>query len=295
MSRKPRTHVPGGFYHVILRGNSRRDIFNDVVDRMQWQSFLQDGIDFYGTRIHAYCWMTNHVHMAVQVGRQPLGRFVGTVATRYAKAFNKKYGRSGHLFERRHRAILVRQDNHLLELVRYIHRNPLRANMVRELGDYAWSSHVAYAGALNPEFLTTSVVFDMFGSDIDARQQRYFEFMGAPAVPSITKLICSEPAPEGHSRQDELLSDAGSREQQGAKKERLDQMIERLCDDHGYTEAELACSSQIRGRTHVRALITLEAMNKGLATVSELAIRFGRSQSALSRAMNKLRRQSKGF
>jgi REP element-mobilizing transposase RayT len=293
MSRKPRTHVPGGFYHVILRGNSRREIFKDAADRYQWQGYLQDGVDFYGSRIHAYCWMTNHVHMAVQVGQQQLGRFVGTVATRYAKAFNKKYGRTGHLFERRHAAILVREDNHLLELVRYIHQNPLRANMVRALSDYNWSSHIAYAGGPHPGFLTTSVIAALFGARIAERRERYLEFVGAPPTPSVTKLICSEPAPKKRSGKVELRNDAESHATPGAEKETLDQLIERLCDDHGYTEADITCSGKSRGQAHVRALIALEATHRGLATVSELATRFGRSQPALSRAMNKLRRQSK--
>lgn len=98
--RKPRLHVPGGFYHVIARGNDRQDIFLDDDDRLRWEQLLREGLDRHGHRIHAYCWMTNHVHVAIQAGKKPLARFMGSLLSRYAKEFNRKTGRSGHVFER---------------------------------------------------------------------------------------------------------------------------------------------------------------------------------------------------
>ena len=136
MPRKPRLHVPGGFYHVILRGNARRDIYLDEADRLLWQRLICEGLELWEHRIHAYCWMTIHVRLGIQASDAALAGLIGSLASRYAKAFNRRYGRSGHLFERRYRAIIVKKDERILELVRYIHHNPLRAKMVRELGDY---------------------------------------------------------------------------------------------------------------------------------------------------------------
>ena len=85
MSRQPRLHLPGGFYHVILRGNGRQPIFFDNQDRDRWQEILQKALTRYRHRLHAYCWMTNHVHMAIQAGAEPLADFMRILASRYAK------------------------------------------------------------------------------------------------------------------------------------------------------------------------------------------------------------------
>ena len=154
MPRKPRLHVPGGIYHVILRGNGCQTNFYDADDRQRWESYIQSGVQRYQHRVHAYCWMTNHVHLAVQANVNPLSQFMAFVASQYARSTNRKMGRSGHLFERRYRAILVQSDSYLMELVRYIHLNPLRAGMIKDLTDYAWSSHAAYQGAACPDWLT---------------------------------------------------------------------------------------------------------------------------------------------
>jgi putative transposase len=93
---------------------------------------VDDGLRRYGHRLHAYCWMTNHVHLAIQAGVDSLSRFMNFTASGYARATNRKLGRCGHLFERRYRAILVQEDSYLKELVRYIHCNPVRAGIVDE-------------------------------------------------------------------------------------------------------------------------------------------------------------------
>jgi len=102
MARKPRIRVYGGFYHVILRGDGRQNIFFAATDRNKWQDILQKGLSRYGRRIHAYCWMTNHIHMAVQVGSQPLANCMGYIASSYARFINRVNCRPGHLFKRRY-------------------------------------------------------------------------------------------------------------------------------------------------------------------------------------------------
>jgi len=105
-------------------------------------------------RVHAYCWMTNHVHLLMQVSEVTLGRAMQRIASRYARAVQKRRGTTGHLFERRHRAILIDADSYLLELIRYIHLNPVRARIVTDPADYPWSGHRAYLGLENTCWLT---------------------------------------------------------------------------------------------------------------------------------------------
>ena len=129
MPRKPRLHIPHGVYHVMLRGNDRQRIFFDADDHRCLEELFTGGLARYACRIHAYCWMPNHIHLAIQIEDRPLGALMQWVAAQYARVFNRRYRRSGHLFERRHRAIWVDADRYLLALVRYIHHNPVRAGI----------------------------------------------------------------------------------------------------------------------------------------------------------------------
>ena len=105
--RKPRLHVPAAFYHVTLRGNHRQDIFFSPTDRSLLSRIVAEVIPHYGARLHAYCWMTNHVHLLVQVGDTPLGRIMLRIASRYARELQAQFHTTGHLFERRYHAVLV--------------------------------------------------------------------------------------------------------------------------------------------------------------------------------------------
>lgn len=162
MPRKPRIHLPVGIYHVMLRGNSRQPIFFADLDRRRWMRLLATGIERYRCRIHAFCWMTNHVHMVVQVSDLPSGLLIGWVASQYARATNKRLNRSGHLFERPYRGKLVDVDSYLLQLIRYIHRNPVAARIIDNPEHYPWSSHRAYLGFRRPALLTTDWVLSLF-------------------------------------------------------------------------------------------------------------------------------------
>lgn len=147
MPRQPRIHFPGAVYHVMLRGNGGQDIFLDSGDRSRFLFLLQQGVERFGHRIHAYCLMSNHVHFALQVANVSLSKIMQNLGFRYTQYFNRKLERSDHLFQGRFKAILLDEENYLLELVRYIHRNPVRAGMVKDLDEFVWSSHGCYLGA----------------------------------------------------------------------------------------------------------------------------------------------------
>ena len=113
MPRRPRIHLAGGIYHAILRGNHRHPIFYQNADRTQLDEIVAHAAAADGVRIHAYCWMPNHIHLAVQVGERPLGHFMQRVASQYARRVQQRLLTTGHLFERRHRAILVQDTSYL--------------------------------------------------------------------------------------------------------------------------------------------------------------------------------------
>ncbi len=165
MGRIPRQHYGGAFYHFIARGNDRQPIFLPESDRRAFERFLSDGVERFGQRNHAYCWMTNHLHMAVEVANVPLSHVAHNLLFRYARWFHRKYGRSGHLFERRYRAFLIRTEAALQSLVRYIHLNPVWAAIVDGPSAYPWSSYSAYSdlGSPGPSWLTRNFVLSLFG------------------------------------------------------------------------------------------------------------------------------------
>lgn len=146
MARKPRIHYTGACYHVMLRGNGGQDIFKEDADRTKLLLLLQENVERFSCRVHAFCLMSNHIHLAIQVGEIPLSRIMQNVCFRYTRNFNRKHDVTGHLFQGRFKALLLDADNYLLELVRYIHLNPVRAGMLKLPENHPWSSHNTYCG-----------------------------------------------------------------------------------------------------------------------------------------------------
>ena len=120
MARKPRLFYPGAVYHVLLRGNAGQDIFYGKEDRKYFYRLLREGHEKFGHRIHAFCLMANHVHLAMQVADTPLSRIMQSLSQRYTGWINRQLGRKGHLFQGRYNALLIDADTYLLEPVRYI-------------------------------------------------------------------------------------------------------------------------------------------------------------------------------
>ena len=292
MARRHRLHVPGGLYHVILRGNDRQTIFFDANDRYRWESLLEEGVSRYSHRIHAYCWMTNHVHLAIQCNDVPLSKFMGFVASQYARSTNRKIDRSGHLFERRYRAILVQADSYLQELVRYIHQNPLRAGMVDDIADYQWSSHLAYMHGNQPTWLTLNWVLSMFGNTAAEARLQYARFMQVAC-----RTVTRQSLRDGAGDDNRILGDDGFLDSLGGELRKssihanLKELTLEICRKYDVSEAMLASVSRDRKYSRIRAEIGLVAIETGIATNAEVARRFNRCQSGMCRAINVLRKQ----
>jgi REP element-mobilizing transposase RayT len=142
----------------MLRGNGGQEIFFSQEDRFRFYLLVQEGIERYGHKVHAFCLMTTHVHLAIQVGEFGLPRIIQNLAFRYTRWGNWRQSRTGHLFQGRYKAVLVEADTYLLELTRYIHLNPVRSGIVRIPEDYPWSGHRTYLGLETIPWLTTEWV-----------------------------------------------------------------------------------------------------------------------------------------
>ena len=166
MPRKSRIDAPGALHHIIGRGIDRGLIFRDDVDRDRFIERL--GALLSETRTACYAWalMPNHFHLLVRTGAVPVAGLMLRLLTGYAIVFNRRHRRWGHLFQNRYKSILCQEDPYFLELVRYIHLNPLRAKLVdsvEALDDYPYSGHSALMGNRPVDWQDTAAVLARFG------------------------------------------------------------------------------------------------------------------------------------
>jgi putative transposase len=159
MTRAWRIEFEGALYHVLSRGNERRDIFFGDDDRRRFLDTLGDMVQRFEIEVFVYVLMGNHYHLLLRTTRANLSRAMQWLGVTYTNRFNARHSRSGHLFQGRFKNMLVQNDAYLLQLSYYIHRNPLRAKMVERLADYRWSSYRVYAyGQPAPEWLNTKLI-----------------------------------------------------------------------------------------------------------------------------------------
>ena len=149
MPRHRRLDINGAIYHVISRGWNRMALFKDPPDRVEFLHRLEKGLSQTGCRCYAWVLMTNHFHLLLSPQAVPLSTLMRKVQTGYALYLNRRYYCTGHLFQNRYKSILCEKDDYWLELIRYIHLNPVRAGIIRtleELNKYPWSGHAVLVG-----------------------------------------------------------------------------------------------------------------------------------------------------
>jgi len=144
MPRVAREKCGNSIYHICVRGNNKQDIFLDNEDREEYLKRVRNYEERYKMQIYAYCLMTNHVHLLIYDNNQDISKFMQGLSLSYVKYFNKKYERTGHLFQDRFTSVMMKNDMQLMYVSRYIHLNPVRANIVKKAKDYRWSSYSVY-------------------------------------------------------------------------------------------------------------------------------------------------------
>ena len=180
MPRSRRVDLPGAVYHVIARGHERKRIFVDRADRLKFLEILSLGLKAARCQCLAWVLMSNHIHLLIRNGEDALSNFMRRILTAYAIYFNRRNRRSGYLFQNRYHSILCQEDAYLLELVRYIHLNPIRAGIVRtvaELDRYPWSGHAALVGTRSNNWQERDAVFSRFSEDRNAARLEYRKFV----------------------------------------------------------------------------------------------------------------------
>lgn len=165
MAREARQRSRTGIYHVTSRGISQQNIFLDDDDRVRYLHLLRRLQNEYGLIVHAYCLMSNHVHLLVAEGKEPIGESMRRIGVAYAAWFNGKHGRVGYVFQGRFHSEVVEDDSYFLTVLRYILQNPVKAGLCQEIHGYPWSSHYEYAGGRGrvPGLVTTNLAIGIMG------------------------------------------------------------------------------------------------------------------------------------
>ena len=187
MARPLRLEITGGLYHVTSRGNRRELIYEGDEDRSLWLETLSRVCARYNWRVHAYCLMDNHYHVVIEIAEGNLSKGMRQLNGVYTQAFNRRHNRVGHIFQGRYKAILVEKEAYLLELVRYVVLNPMRAHMIKNIDNWPWSSYLATTGKRDaPEWLEVDWLLSHFGKQRKKAREKYTDFIRAGiGLPSI--------------------------------------------------------------------------------------------------------------
>lgn len=182
MPRGPRIDTAGSLHHVTVRGIARKKIFYDDEDRDDFLDKLGILLKAAGAACYAWALIPNHFHLLLKTGETPLSTLMRRLLTGYALHFNRRHRRWGHLFQNRYKSILCQEDSYLLELVRYIHLNPLRAGLVEnydQLGRFSYCGHGVILGSYGNDWQDTGTILNRFGTRAAAARRRYRDFVEA--------------------------------------------------------------------------------------------------------------------
>ncbi len=180
MPRGPRLDTEGALHHVMARGIEGRDIFLSDRDREDFISRLSAVVPSGKASVFAWALMPNHLHLLLKTGRDRLSRLMCRLLTGYSVYFNRRYRRVGYVFQNRFKSILVEEETYFLELVRYIHLNPIRSKITKsmeDLDEYPWTGHSAIMGRRECPWQDSEYVLGMFGSTFDKARRKYREFV----------------------------------------------------------------------------------------------------------------------
>lgn len=264
MGRKPRIHYPGAVYHVIIRGNNRETVLFDEQHKRKYLSIVALYKDKLGFKLYAFCIMNNHAHLLIEVHDVPLSNIMQRVQQVYTQWFNCKYDRIGHVFQQRYKALLCDKESYLLQLIRYIHHNPVKAKLEGGI-DYKWSSHAYYVGKEKGSLVDTDVL-GMFAESRREALKQYLLFMNQDPDEIIEEII--------YKNIDKLRPKIQAVERENAdnkKRLNIDEIIEQVCMNENIGVSEITRRTRTQRISDIRKAIVLlserycNIMNKELA------------------------------
>jgi REP element-mobilizing transposase RayT len=279
----------------MLRGNNGEPIFFTDENRKFFYSLLEEGVQRFHHKIHAFCLMSNHVHLAIEVDNTSLSKIIQNISFRYARRVNKFSKRIGHLFQGRFKAILIDAETYLISLIRYIHLNPVRAHLTTKADEYFWSSHRAYLGYEHYPWLTINDILSRFGNEQSIASSRYYHFIENTKDDDKTTRFQT-----GNQKGLAILADEQfvnklpfSKPENNYSKLNLNHLIEAVCLHYGIKESDLHSRRKTHVLATIRATIAWLAQESKICTITAVAAYFNRNISSLTRTINKLSRDGR--
>lgn len=219
MGRPWREEYKGGIYHVIARGNNKEYIFKESIDKGYFIKQIKETVEGMGYQVYGFVLMDNHYHIIIQTLDKKLQEIMHQINNKYSKYFNVKYKRVGHVFQGRYKAILVQDERYLVELLRYVHQNPVEAHICKTVEEYKWSSDIFYRKRIKG-VVSIDIVLDMLDKEKDEAIKKYSELMVEKVEEDYEKvkvigdeayqLMCSSKKKNiERKRLDEILIDTG--------------------------------------------------------------------------------------
>jgi len=320
MPRQARLDAPGTLHHVMIRGIERSPIFEDDQDRSDFIARAGTLAQETGTRILAWALMKNHVHLLLFSGPPGISKFMRRLLTGYALRYNRRHRRNGHLFQNRYKSIVCEEGTYLLELVRYIHLNPLRASQVKsleELDQYPWSGHRILMGKEKNDWQERDYVLGQFhekeGKAIRAyrnfmedgkNQGRRPELVGGGLIRSLggwSQVLPLGGFQERMEHDDRILGNGDFvaeiiREAEknvrrylrvNELKTSVENAIKEICRKEGVSEQEMRMGVRTRKYSRVRAKISTHLSHEFGVSQAEIARQLGVCTSAIAKAIQK--------
>lgn len=222
--------------------------------------------------------------MAIQVKDEPLSKVMQNLTFRYTRYFNSNHDRKGPLFHGRYKAIVVDADKYLDDLVGYIHNNPVRNGQSKTASAGKWTSHAGYMdAAVKPDWLTTSTVLKSFGKTDNSARKSFAQFVDQARREGIRPDLMKGSEDGRILGDDKFARKALKPAKVVAKPVTLNQLVKRVCKEEGVKESELTNASRARAESQIRQTITYLAMELGVASLTDMAKRFGRDLTTMSR------------
>jgi len=320
MPRQARLDSAGTLHHIILRGIEKRQIFDDALDRETFVNRMGQLALGTGTKIYAWSLMTNHAHLLMRSGPEGLPQYMRRLLTGYAQAYNRRHNRYGHLFQNRYKSIVCEEDLYFQELVRYIHLNPLRAGLVKnlvQLDRFLWAGHGVLMGKVKNSWQNVDYVLSWFGKRPGQARRIYRRFVAEgidqgrrpelvggglirssgnwSAVRSLRrsgeKVLTDERILGTDDFVERVLGEAETRARRlfsiRLRAKEVKRLIEERCKKEGISAQELQVGSRRGVISEIRSALALKLAREWGLPLAEIARQLGVSTSAISQIMRR--------
>lgn len=281
MARKPRVHYEGALYHVITRGNNKEEVFGEKNEKEEYLRIIKKYKDRYGFKLYSYCIMDNHAHLLIEVGNIHLSKIMQGIQQVYTQRYNSSKKQTGHVFEQRYKALLCDKDSYLLNLVRYIHQNPLRAYITDGV-KYEWSSHVEYIDKSNRSLVDKEFVLELFSGDKRKALKIYVDFVEEEEIINIQQMKNEEKILDEIKSEKKLRQSKSKMSYKDIKKE--------VCKLTGIKEEELIVKNRVQRFVEARKALVI--LSKKYCDISnkEIAKDLNLSEASISKIIKESQR-----